>query len=82
MTESFDSEEVLKIIRKSIDDESAMIGGNDILEDLGVDSIASFEIRLLIRERWGTELSEGEFDDLRRVGDLVDLVRGQAADSC
>lgn len=82
MTESFDSEEVLEIIRQSIDDENAMIGGNDVLEDLGVDSIAGFEIRLLLRERWGMELSEQEFDDLRRVGDLVDLVRGQVADSC
>lgn len=82
MTESVVSEEVLDIIRKSIDDENATLGGSDFLEDLGVDSIAGFEIRLLIRERWGMELSEGEFEDLRSVGDLVDLVRGQAADSC
>ncbi|WP_017606261.1 acyl carrier protein [Nocardiopsis alkaliphila] len=82
MMETIDTEDILNVIRKSIDDENAMLRRDDFLEDVGVDSIAGFEIRLLVKERWGVELSEEAFDDLYRVGDLVDLVRGQAAGSC
>ncbi|XKK40002.1 hypothetical protein HFP72_04175 [Nocardiopsis sp. ARC36] len=40
-----------------------------------MDSIAGFEIRLLIRERCGAQVSEEEFDGLRSVGDLLGLLR-------
>lgn len=72
----------LEIVREAVDDGVAELGRDDLLQDVGVDSIAGFEIRLLIRERCGVEIAEEEFDGLRSVGDLLDLLRGQTADPC
>ncbi|MFE1165831.1 acyl carrier protein [Nocardiopsis sp. NPDC058789] len=55
---------------------------DDLLQDVGVDSIAGYEIRLLVRERCGVEVPEEGFEDLGSVGDLLDLVRSQAAEAC
>ncbi|MEE2042040.1 acyl carrier protein [Nocardiopsis tropica] len=66
---------VLEIIREAVDGEGGHPGREELLQDLGVDSIAGFEIRLLIRERCGAQVSEEEFDGLRSVGDLLGLLR-------
>lgn len=77
-----DESVALEIIREAIDGEGEVLERGDLLQDAGVDSIAGFEIRLLIRERCGVEVSEEEFEDLRSVGDLLDLVRSQTAEAC
>ncbi|WAE75576.1 acyl carrier protein [Streptomonospora nanhaiensis] len=66
---------VLEIIREAVDGEGGYPGREELLQDVGVDSIAGYEIRLLIRERCGAQVSEEEFDGLRSVGDLLDLLR-------
>ncbi|MFD3684172.1 acyl carrier protein [Nocardiopsis sp. NPDC058631] len=69
---------VLEIIREAVDGEGGYLGREDLLQDVGVDSIAGFEIRLLIRERCGAQVSEEEFDGLRSVGDLLGLLGARA----
>ncbi|QVJ03200.1 acyl carrier protein [Nocardiopsis eucommiae] len=72
----------LGIIREAVDAVGMDLERDDLLQDVGVDSIAGYEIRLLVRERCGVEVPEEGFEDLGSVGDLLDLVRSQAAEAC
>ncbi|MEU3017590.1 MULTISPECIES: acyl carrier protein [unclassified Nocardiopsis] len=74
-----DESVVLDIVQEATDAPGTPITRGDLLQDVGVDSIAGYEIRLLIRERCGVEVPEEGFEDLGSVGDLLDLVRAQAA---
>lgn len=65
---------VVEAVRHAVDDGTGPLEEETLLEDLGVDSISSFEIRLIIRERLGVEVSEEEFAALDDVGSLVDQV--------
>ena len=42
--------------------------------DLGADSLDEVEIRFMIEEQFGIEMSEDDFERDRTVGDLVDLI--------
>ncbi len=79
---SVDDAVTLGIIREAVDAVGMDLERDDLLQDVGVDSIAGYEIRLLVRERCGVEVPEEGFEDLGSVGDLLDLVRSQAAEAC
>jgi acyl carrier protein len=79
---SVDDSVTLGIILEATDASGTRLERGDLLQDVGVDSIAGYEIRLLIRERCGVEVPEEGFEDLGSVGDLLDLVRSQAAEAC
>lgn len=47
---------------------------SDVETDLGIDSLAAVRIGVEIEQRFGIEMPE--IPDVRRVNDLIELVRG------
>ncbi len=54
----------LMIGEEEIDDSA------DIYEDLGADSLDAVELIMALEEKYGVEITDGEFEKLRTVGEL------------
>lgn len=73
---------VLGAVRKAIDDEEAALDRGTLLEDVGVDSIAGYEIRLILEEQCGVTMTQQEFEDVQSVGGLIELGKAHLTGPC
>lgn len=61
-------------------DPEDLLASTDLRDDLGLDSIDLVNVAGAIAEHTGVEIPDAEFARLRRIGSLVDFVRGQSPD--
>ena len=70
---------VLVIIADVMNIDPRFLGDRAVLEDLAIDSLMLTEIGLTVEERFNVELRVEDFDDVRTVSDVVDLIMALVA---
>ena len=67
--------EQLGVDREEVNVEKAFV------EDLNADSLDLTELIMTFEEKFGFEISEGEAEKLRTVGDIIEFIKGKATAS-
>lgn len=52
-----------------------------IIDDLGADSLDTLELVMQMEDEFNIEIQDGECDDVRTVGDMLDLVQSKLTSS-
>jgi len=73
-------EKLKKIIADKLDltDESKIKPESLIREDLGADSLVTYELVYAIEEEWGIKVPEEKANDFTKVSDVLEFIRTQA----
>jgi len=45
---------------------------SDLVDDLGMDSLAAIEVTYAIKDRFGIDIYDGDFSETKRVKDIVE----------
>lgn len=55
-------------------DTTSLLAGTDLVADLGLDSLAMYELVIELEERYGLRISDEDLDRIRTVADIVDYI--------
>jgi acyl carrier protein len=74
------SETVIDVVKRILVsvrevDPSLVVPEAILVDDLGADSLDAIEIIMALEDHYGKELDEISVQDIRTVGDIVDLVQ-------
>lgn len=74
-------ERLIAVFERVFEDEvdsSAIRPENELIEDLGLNSIAMLYMALELETEFGIKFDNSDFDSLRTVGDVLDKVEAKA----
>jgi len=78
MDDSQIAEEVVALLRKVVPHEIGETTLSSLLvEDIGIDSLGSYELMMDAEDRFGIEIAEDELLNLKSIADIVALVRSK-----
>jgi len=72
------SEKVIGIVAEKLSvDRNTINSENTTLQDLGADSLSTFEIMLKFQDTFGIEIDDEAADNLSSIGQAVDYIHGK-----
>ena len=74
--------EILTAIKEHLDGrgvEGEIVPGADLVADVGLDSLDVVELGLGLEERFGVDMPESDMEDVKTVGDIVEIVEKKLA---
>lgn len=70
--------EILGVIVSHLQGRGIEVAGvsesTDLVDELGLDSLDTVELTLGLEEAFGVEIPDAELEDVRTVGDVIDLI--------
>jgi acyl carrier protein len=69
--------DVCGLVRKFAPGGAALEPSTELSADLNIDSVAAMDLIMEIEDRFEIDIPVNQISDLRNLGDLVELVRGQ-----
>ena len=71
-------ENVRKVIAEQMGvEESSISKDTSFVDDLGADSLDVVELIMALEEEFDMEFSDGEAEDIKTVGDVVEYIKAQ-----
>ncbi len=72
-------QKIAKIISEQLGvDESVITKETSFVDDLGADSLDVVELIMAMEEEFDMEIADGEADDIKTVGDVVEYIRANS----
>lgn len=69
---------VIAIIAERSNRESDVVGYDDLLAEMGLDSLDRMEIAMAVEDGLGISIDDATIDGLKTVGDLIRAAGGEA----
>lgn len=70
--------EILGVIVSHLEGRGIEVAGvsetTDLVDELGLDSLDTVELTLGLEEAFGVEIPDSDLEDVRTVGDVIDLI--------
>jgi acyl carrier protein len=70
--------EILQVIVSHLQGRGIQTDGvdeaTDLVDELGLDSLDTVELTLGLEEAFGVEIPDSDLEDVRTVGDVIDLI--------
>ncbi|MBE7041039.1 MAG: acyl carrier protein [Ruminococcaceae bacterium] len=72
-------EKVRKVVAEQMGvDEASISKETSFVDDLGADSLDVVELIMALEEEFDMEFSDGEAEDIKTIGDVVDYIKALA----
>lgn len=72
-------EKVKKVVAEQMGvDEASISKETSFVDDLGADSLDVVELIMALEEEFDMEFSDGEAEDIKTIGDVVDYIKALA----
>ena len=77
------SEEIFEKVKKTIVDQLGAAEGNvttssSFIDDLGADSLDVVELLMALEEEFDMEVSDGEAEEIKTIGDVVEYIKSHS----
>lgn len=66
---------ILEVLKRTVtDDESKLVPGAKLIDDLGADSLTAVEITMELEEKLGITISDDEVSTIVTIQDIINIV--------
>ena len=69
---------ILEVLKRTVtDDESKLVPGAKLIDDLGADSLTAVEITMELEEKLGITISDDEVSTIVTIQDIINIVEAK-----